>query len=151
MALWSPHEGTDVALEVVNGEGLNAASERRQYDSDGFKNVALRLSHELGPVRVGGFGYYGLPTGDTSQTQYTALAYWEMLNHGIAPDEQAVQDCLKWLLRTQDPAGLWGYQGVDPGGDTLVTQTDRPGASMASFCVRCTNTSSRLACAGCNW
>ncbi len=80
----------------------------------------------------GGFGYYGMPTGDTSQTQYTALAYWEMLNNGIAPDAGAVQNCLNWLLRTQDPSGLWGYQGVDPGNDTLVQQTDRPGASMAA-------------------
>ena len=59
MALWSPRAGTDVAVQVVNGNGLQAANEARQYDRNGFKNVVLRLSQDLGPLRVGAFGYYG--------------------------------------------------------------------------------------------
>jgi hypothetical protein len=43
-----------------------------------------------------------------------------------------VQQCLKWLLRTQDPSGTWGYQGNDPGSYSLVTQSDRPGRSMGA-------------------
>jgi hypothetical protein len=80
----------------------------------------------------GGFGYSNMPTGDTSQTQYAALAYWQMMNHGISPDARSVQECLKWLLRTQDPAGTWGYQGEDPGSYALVKQVDRPGRSMGA-------------------
>jgi hypothetical protein len=101
----------------------------KQYGDLIRKYVELLPAHQK---EHGGFGYYGQPTGDTSQTQYTALAYWEMLNNGIAPDADAVQKCLNWLLRTQDPTGLWGYQGIDPGSETLVAQTDRPGASMAA-------------------
>src|SRR5690606_37503314 len=41
MALWSPRAGTDVAFQVINGQGLNTANEARQYDRDGFKNVGL--------------------------------------------------------------------------------------------------------------
>jgi len=59
MALWSPREGTDVALMLVNGEGLGTATEQRQYDRNGFKNVGARLSQDVGPLRVGAFGYYG--------------------------------------------------------------------------------------------
>ena len=59
MALWTPREGTDVALQVVNGTGLNAANEARQMDRDGFKNGALRLSQDIGPLRIGAFGYAG--------------------------------------------------------------------------------------------
>jgi hypothetical protein len=59
MALWSPRDGTDLTVEVVNGQGLNAASNSRQYDRDDFKNVALRVSQDVGPARVGAFGYYG--------------------------------------------------------------------------------------------
>jgi hypothetical protein len=80
----------------------------------------------------GGFGYIGSGTGDTSQTQYAALAYWELLNHGISPDATAAQKCLKWLLRTQDKSGPWGYQGVDPPGGKRIEQPDRPGLSMAA-------------------
>lgn len=80
----------------------------------------------------GGFGYQGMPTGDTSQTQYTALAYWELLNHGISPDADSVQRCLNWLMRTRDPSGVWGYQGIDPGSFKLVEQPDKPGLSMSA-------------------
>ena len=59
MALWSPREGTDVAVQLVNGQGLGAANPAYQYDRDGFKNVVLRLSQDMGPLRVGAFGYYG--------------------------------------------------------------------------------------------
>jgi len=59
MASWSPRIGTDLVLEIVNGQGLNRANDARQYDPDGFKNVALRLSQDAGPLRLGLFGYYG--------------------------------------------------------------------------------------------
>jgi hypothetical protein len=59
MASWSPRAGTDLVVELVNGQGLEAANEARQYDRDGFKNVALRLSQGVGPLRLGAFGYYG--------------------------------------------------------------------------------------------
>jgi hypothetical protein len=80
----------------------------------------------------GGFGYLNSQAGDTSQTQYAALAYWSMLNHGVSPDAKSVQDCLNWLMRTRDPSGVWGYQGIDPGSSGLVTQPDNPGVSMAA-------------------
>ena len=59
MALWSPRAGTDVAFELVSGRGLSMANADRQYDGDGYKNVALRLSQDAGPLRLGAFGYYG--------------------------------------------------------------------------------------------
>jgi hypothetical protein len=80
----------------------------------------------------GGFGYKSVPTGDTSQTQYAALAYWELLNHGISPDTDSVQRCLNWIMRTRDPSGVWGYQGIDPGSFALIEQYDKPGVSMAA-------------------
>lgn len=59
MAVWSPVDGTDLALQVVNGAGLNAAAADREYDTNGFKNLSARLSQDVGPLRVGLFGYYG--------------------------------------------------------------------------------------------
>jgi hypothetical protein len=69
MASWSPRDGTDVVFELVNGQGLNPANEARQYDPDGFKNVALRLSQDAGPVRLGLFGYYGEEKADGSRSR----------------------------------------------------------------------------------
>lgn len=59
MALWSPREGTDVAVEVVAGRGLNAASGNRQFDGEDAKSTMLRISQDVGPIRLGGFAYRG--------------------------------------------------------------------------------------------
>jgi hypothetical protein len=59
MALWSPRNGTDLALEIVSGQGLAEASDDRQFDRDGFKSFVLRVSQDVGPLRLGAFGYAG--------------------------------------------------------------------------------------------
>ena len=59
MALYSPWSGGDVAVQVLNGQGLNLGSADKQYDRDGSKNFALRFSQDAGPLRLGAFGYYG--------------------------------------------------------------------------------------------
>jgi hypothetical protein len=73
MALWSPREGTDVALMAVNGRGLDAATAARQYDGDSFKNVGARLSQDVGPARVGAFGYYGEESADGAKSRIRVL------------------------------------------------------------------------------
>lgn len=71
----------------------------------------------------GAWGYPGYPTGDTSQTQYTALSYWELMRIGLYPSVESADACANWFLRTQDPSGTWGYQGIDPGNFNLVPQS----------------------------
>ncbi|CAN5878366.1 hypothetical protein BH23GEM9_BH23GEM9_08550 [soil metagenome] len=56
---YAPWEGGDVAMMVVNGQGLGAAAADRLYDRDNQKNFVLRYSQEAGPLRIGAFGYYG--------------------------------------------------------------------------------------------
>lgn len=52
--------GTDVVLEVLNGAGLGGMDATRSFDSDRYKNFALRVSQDVTEgVRIGGFGYYG--------------------------------------------------------------------------------------------
>lgn len=58
MALWSPREGTDVAVELVAGRGLNAA-ENRQFDPDDAKSTMVRISQDIGSLRLGAFAYRG--------------------------------------------------------------------------------------------
>ncbi len=78
----------------------------------------------------GGWGYDAFQTGDTSQTQYAALSYWELLQIGMAPPVEKVEACANWLLRTQDPTGAWGYQGKDPENFESV---DQRGVSASMF------------------
>lgn len=77
----------------------------------------------------GGWGYAGLPTGDTSQSQYAALAYWQADRHGIRLDGGSIDSLADWLNRTQDPDGCWGYQGQPTTTDSPVKQDD-PTCSM---------------------
>jgi hypothetical protein len=60
MLTYGFESGTDVIVEVVNGNGLAAADDFKTYDKDKYKNFAGRISQDVGDyVRIGGFGYYG--------------------------------------------------------------------------------------------
>ncbi len=60
MAMASPWNGADLALEVVNGEGLNESTPERLYDENRWKSVVGRLSQEVGSrIRLGGLYYLG--------------------------------------------------------------------------------------------
>jgi hypothetical protein len=63
MATYSPRDGTDVALELVTGQGLVEADAEGHYDGNSATNLVARLSQEFGPLRVGGFGYWGKDSG----------------------------------------------------------------------------------------
>ena len=80
----------------------------------------------------GGWGYDMNKTGDTSQTQYAALGNWELMRVGIMPDVARVDACANWLLRTQDPSGAWGYQGIDPRSSELVIQNETSSSMLVA-------------------
>lgn len=78
----------------------------------------------------GGWGYDGnssegfmMETGDTSQTQYASLGYWTAYQQGFRLNSESLERLTKWLLRTQDPGGAWGYQGEIASGSTRVVQS----------------------------
>lgn len=54
----------DLILQVVNGNGIEAASEFDDFDRDTHKNVSLRVAAPVGPARIGAFGYWGREDGD---------------------------------------------------------------------------------------
>lgn len=70
----------------------------------------------------GGWGYNSMTTGDTSQTQYAALGYWEANRRGLRLDANSVELLAEWLMRSQGPDGCWGYQGIPGPPDQLVPQ-----------------------------
>lgn len=62
MLTYGTDVGFDAVLEVVNGNGIGPANEAHIFDSDDNKNFALRLSQQIGALRVGAFGYRGKAT-----------------------------------------------------------------------------------------
>jgi hypothetical protein len=87
----------------------------------------------------GGFGYPDRPTGDTSMGQYGALGMWACQMAGISVPVDHWERALGWLMRTQDPSGGYGYQGVEAGGSGLVAQTEirlsLSAAGLGSVCI----------------
>ncbi|MBD3257161.1 hypothetical protein GF377_01915 [candidate division GN15 bacterium] len=60
MLTYGFESGTDVILEVVNGNGIGEADDAHVFDNDKYKNFMGRISQDLTDyLRVGGFGYYG--------------------------------------------------------------------------------------------
>ena len=83
-------------------------------------------------MKFGAWGYRNYQTGDTSQTQYAALCIWELLQIGMPPKVENVEACANWLLRTQDPSGVWGYQGEDPGSFNRTQQRETTLSMLAA-------------------
>ena len=59
MAFFSPWEGGDAVVMLLNGQGISQAGDNGLYDTDKLKNVMVRYAHQLGRVKLGGFGYLG--------------------------------------------------------------------------------------------
>ena len=77
----------------------------------------------------GGWGYINNMQGDTSQTQYATLCYWEAHRRGFQIDGDSLEGVTEWIMRTQDPDGCWGYQGNYSETDELIAQNQK-GCSM---------------------
>ncbi|MEX2310642.1 MAG: HEAT repeat domain-containing protein [Pirellulales bacterium] len=80
----------------------------------------------------GGWGYQEMQTGDTSQTQYAALSYWEAHQRGFNVEPASVEKLADWLLRTQGPDGCWGYQGQLSTTGQPVPQTETNCSMLAA-------------------
>ncbi len=75
MLAYGFESGTDITLEILNGNGIGEADDSRIYDSDKYKTFLGRLSQDIGEhFRLGGFGYYGKegPNGDSTNEVWLA-------------------------------------------------------------------------------
>ncbi len=55
MFLYSTGFGTDISLEILNGNGL----QKEVFDTDRYKNLAGRIAQSFGPLTIGLMGYTG--------------------------------------------------------------------------------------------
>ncbi|UCC25414.1 MAG: hypothetical protein JSU98_17075 [Gemmatimonadales bacterium] len=98
MATYSPREGTDLTVEVVNGRGLDEASgSTRRYDEDQWKNLLGRVSQDLGLVRVGGVVYVGQ---ERAEGVADDILYWGV--DGTLPLGSRTEVSFQYLKRTDE-------------------------------------------------
>lgn len=100
----------DVVFQVVNGNGIPHG----EFDNDSNKNLALRLSHEFGAVRLGLFGYYGEEDGGMVGASNEIVYLGPDLTLGLHPDWELN---LQYLERTDDNPFFLG-----PGARELTTR-----------------------------
>lgn len=135
MAVWSPWANGDLAVQVLNGRGLTAAGDNRQFDRDPWKNVAVRYSQGFGPLRLGAFGLFGTEEADDVENRFTiwgpdatlALGSSAELNVQYlrrtdddpfydaagAPEETVVQGGFAELVWSPTgPTGRWYFTGL---------------------------------------
>ena len=112
-----------IAGDSVYSNGL-AIIFLAELDAKKYHNLISRFAGAMASRQKphGGWGYASYSTGDTSQTQYAALSYWELVQAGLSPSVDSVDRCLMWLMKTQAPTGCWGYQGQIGELDGLVEQ-----------------------------
>ena len=97
------------------------------------KNIQYYLDRlKARQKKHGGWGYKDNQTGDTSQTQYAALSYWEAHRFGFKVEASSVERLADWLARTQAPNGSWGYQGQVPPGDEPIPQDEENCSLLAA-------------------
>lgn len=95
-----------------------------EMEDEAHRPLIQRMLAELLKRQLpsGGWTYDGSPVGDTSQTQYGALAMWIADRHGFDVPVANIANTMNWLIRTQDPSGCWGYHAVEPTGSTRAVQ-----------------------------
>lgn len=63
VAAWHAPAELEVVAQIVNGNGIGAVDEERNFDDDKYKNASLRVTRHVGKARLGAFGYYGKQEG----------------------------------------------------------------------------------------
>ena len=90
--------GSDLFLEVVNGNGRGPADEYRQFDNDDFKNYALRWSHPFDWLRLGAFGFWGL----TEDIRLQRKNWMEMYGPDATLNLGPLEVNMQYLIRRDD-------------------------------------------------
>lgn len=96
-------------------------ADKQQYRSEIERLLAIQGETQK---PHGGWGYSYSAQGDTSMTQYSVLSMWEATEAGFDIPIERWEKVANWLIRTQDPKGSFGYQGVDPDSYERVPQID---------------------------
>jgi hypothetical protein len=122
--------GLDITFEVVNGNG-KTSGKYGNYDRDEWKNLLLRLSQAIGPVRAGAFGYYGkdIWRGFHGPSHINELFYWGV--DATVDFGEYVQVNAQYLEREDDDP--WVY--LSPG-DLLGSTHMRGGFVEAIWTIR---------------
>lgn len=104
---WHAPWALEVVAEAVNGNGIEPAT-NDAFDDGTYKNTALRVVRQFGPVRLGLFGYQGRADGNGARDRIRYLGPDLVLDLG-----EKWQFNAQFLRRTDTDPFLVGYTGDD--------------------------------------
>lgn len=92
--------GTDLTLEVLNGNGLALANSFKVFDNDKYKNLFGRVSQDVtSNIRIGGFGYWGKEEQENRQIPVRETNEIWMLGPDITVDVDPLQLNVQYVER----------------------------------------------------
>lgn len=139
-----------IAKDVRAHKGLDGHSAEILYEA----SIAAMFFAALDPARyraeiesirdflissqrkTGSFGYVNLgSSGDISQSQYVALAFWSIKQANITVDPSVVEKLTIWIASAQRTDGCWTYQFPPRGEDQPKHQMLAAGLSAILVCA----------------
>ena len=92
--------GTDLTLEVLNGNGLTVANSFKVFDNDKYKNLFGRVSQDVtSNVRIGAFGYWGKEEQENRQVSEKETNEIWMLGPDLTVDVDPLQLNVQYVER----------------------------------------------------
>lgn len=92
--------GTDLTLEVLNGNGLALANSFKVFDNDKYKNLFGRISQDVtSNIRIGGFGYWGKEVQENRQIPVKETNEIWMLGPDLTADVDPFQLNVQYVER----------------------------------------------------
>ncbi len=92
--------GTDLTLEVLNGNDLALANSFKVFDNDKYKNLFGRISQDITQnIRIGGFGYWGKEEQESRQIPVKETNEIWMLGPDLTVDVDPLQLNVQYVER----------------------------------------------------
>ncbi|MBW3597371.1 MAG: hypothetical protein KY475_08860, partial [Planctomycetes bacterium] len=123
-----------VAISVIFLLELDPLTYRAEIQS--LLDILLRRQEQHGGWSYwpGEGGGHSRSEGDSSMTQYGTLALWGAKKAKFDVPQEACERVANFWIRTQTPAGTWGYQGHPaPLGQRAQQQDVRPSIVLAAL------------------
>ncbi len=95
IASYSLPTGTDIVLELVDGNGIDDAVDG-VFDNDGFKNVFAKVSQGISAATIGMFAYSGKEKGRAGNNSFL------FLGPDVSIGTERVEVNAQYLVRTDD-------------------------------------------------
>jgi hypothetical protein len=105
-----------------------------EYDAKKYKPQIMKILDTLVDRQIsnGAFTYKGESNGDTSQSQFGALAFFVARQHRIPLDPKHVKHLLQFYVDYQAGNGTWAYKPKSPGQGSVGGTNSLHSASLSS-------------------